>query len=107
MPGKKISLDEIRSKYIAETDNLAKNLRFVLFSHPPGLGIGDDTYTKLAKNKIDHESGLVRTEPRNILIACPKHIRSRKSYFSFQDYKGTLKIVSDCSKLKVNFLKII
>ena len=53
MPGKKISLDEIRSKYIAETDNLAKNLRFVLFSHPPGLGIGDDTYTKLAKNKIE------------------------------------------------------
>jgi len=65
MPWKKISLDEIRSKYIAETDNLSKNERFGLFSHPPGLGIGDNTYTKLAENRKDPESGLVKSEPRN------------------------------------------
>ena len=67
---------------------MGKKRRFALFSQPPGLAIGENTYTKVARNRKKPESGLVEVEPRNVQVACPKQGKSRKSYFSFNDYKG-------------------
>ena len=44
MPHK--TLTEVRAQYIKETDNIAKKRRFGLFTNPPSLAIGDNSYTK-------------------------------------------------------------
>jgi hypothetical protein len=45
MTGRNKTIDEIRKKYIQETDALSKKRRFALFSNPPSLAIGDNSYT--------------------------------------------------------------
>jgi hypothetical protein len=37
-----------------------------LFSQPPGLAIGENTYTKVARNRKNPETGLVVVDSRNI-----------------------------------------
>ena len=51
MPGRNKSIGEIRKKYIEETNVISKKRRFALFSNPPSLAIGDNSYTIIPRNR--------------------------------------------------------
>jgi hypothetical protein len=86
--GRESNIEKLREKAIQETDKIAEKRRFALFSQPPGLCIGDNSYTKIIRNRKNKESGRVEVDPRQVQVACPKKGKSRSSYFQFNDYKG-------------------
>ena len=85
MPRK--TLNELRSTYISETDKMGEKQRWALFSIPPSIAIGEDTYTKKTKVERD-ENGKPKTEPPNVKVAHPRTGKFRSSYFSYQKYIG-------------------
>ena len=95
MPSKTTDLNIIRKKYIEETDVIAKKRRFALFSNPPSLAIGENSYTKVPRNRKNRQTDKVEVEPRNVQIACTLKGKSNSSYFSTFQYKGNLINIED------------
>jgi hypothetical protein len=82
---KEQTLNGLRSKVLADSNNNEGRLRFAMFSQPPAGVWGDGDY-RVGKTKHTREDGKVLTAPRGIFGGITKSGKVESCYFSKSGY---------------------
>lgn len=77
-------LKTLKTKQLADTEQVASKQRFGLFSQPPPLGLGDTQFEKHIPKR--NEQGKPETEERNIFAGPSRTGKGKSGYFSQMSY---------------------